>query len=91
MATLSYAARALEDIERVLGSGDAGAIAEALRTAATFLAAHPLAGPRIRGDVRELRISYGASGCVALYRFDARADAVRVLALASQRELGVFP
>jgi plasmid stabilization system protein ParE len=91
VATLSYAARALGDIERLLGAGDKAAMAQAIRSAATLLAEHPLAGRRIRGDSRELLVSYGASGCVALYRFDARADAVRVLALAAQRELGVFP
>ena len=91
MATLTYSARALEDIERLLGAGDRAATAQAIRSAATLLASHPLAGRRIHGEAREFAMSYGPTGCVALYRFDVRADAVRVLALASQRALGIFP
>jgi len=91
VATLSYASRALEDIERLLGAGDAAATGAAIRSAATLLAGHPLAGRRVSGDTRELLISCGASGCVALYRFDVRADEVQVLALGAQRELGLSP
>ena len=89
MPTLSYAARALEDIERLVG--DDAAIAAAIRSAATLIQEHPLAGRRVKGEARELLIASGARGCVALYRFDVRADEVQVLALASQRELGLFP
>jgi plasmid stabilization system protein ParE len=40
----------------------------------------------IDADLRELSISFGDSGYVALYRFDPSADAVYVLAFRHQRE-----
>jgi plasmid stabilization system protein ParE len=41
--------------------------------------------------LRELPISFGDSGYVALYRFDPDADAVYVLAFRHQREAGYHP
>ena len=52
-----------------------------------MLASHPLAGRRVEGELRELVISYGKTGFVALYRFLPAADQVRVLTLRHQREL----
>ena len=48
-------------------------------------------GRRIEGDIRELIISYGHTGYVALYRFLVLQDEVRVLSLRHQRELGFQP
>lgn len=39
-------------------------------------------------ELRELVISFGDSGYVALYRFDPTADAVYVLAFRHQKEAG---
>jgi len=39
-------------------------------------------------ELRELLIGFGASGYVALYRHDAQADAVYVLAFRHQKESG---
>jgi hypothetical protein len=36
-------------------------------------------------------IQYGATGYIALYRFDIQRDQVRVLALRHQREIGYLP
>jgi plasmid stabilization system protein ParE len=69
----------------------AGAASAALRSGIENLAAHPLTGRRIEGDLRELVISYGATGYIALYRFDIQQDQVRVLALRHQREIGYLP
>jgi plasmid stabilization system protein ParE len=52
-----------------------------------MLAAHPLVGGRIDNDLRELVMSFGKSGYVALYRFVPHLDMVRVLAIRHQREL----
>ncbi len=41
---------------------------------------HPLIGRRIEGEVRELVISYGKTGYIALYRFLPKQNLVRVLA-----------
>ncbi len=63
----------------------------AISSAIDNLARHPLLGRRIEGDIRELVISYGRTGYVALYRFVVPADDVRVLATRRQRELGFLP
>jgi len=40
--------------------------------------------------LRELPIPFGASGYIALYRFEPEADAVYMLAVRHQREAGYF-
>ena len=69
----------------------ATAAAVALHSGVSQLAAHPLIGRRIEGDLRELVISYGATGYIALYRFIVQRDEVRILALRHQREIGYLP
>jgi plasmid stabilization system protein ParE len=63
----------------------------AIQSAVDSLAAHPLVGRRLEGDLRELIISYGHSGYVALYRFVIAGDEVRILAIRPQREIGFLP
>lgn len=53
-----------------------------------ILADHPLIGYRVEGELRELVILRGASGCLALYRFDPVRDIVRLLRIRHQREVG---
>jgi plasmid stabilization system protein ParE len=97
VAQVVYSAYAVENIERAmrfLREKDPEAAigsAAAIRSAVENLAAHPLIGRRVEGDLRELVISYGATGYVALYRFDIQRDQVRVLALRHQREIGYLP
>ena len=97
MAQVVCSAGAVEHIERaiehLLGENSAVALATAvaIRSAVETLAAHPLVGRRVDGDVRELVISYGATGYIALYRFVVQQDEVRVLALRHQREIGYLP
>jgi plasmid stabilization system protein ParE len=67
------------------------AAAEAIESAVNTLASHPLLGRRVDGDLRELVISFGATGYIALYRFVVQDDTVRVLALRHQREVGYLP
>ncbi len=83
MAQVVYSAHALDMLER--------AAANSIRSAVETLATHPLVGRRIEGDLRELVISFGATGYIALYRFLIHQDEVRVLALRSQREIGYLP
>jgi plasmid stabilization system protein ParE len=93
VAQVTYTGNALANIERAfefLAREDPGAAtraAAAIREAVETLARHPLIGRPVDGDLRELVISFGRTGYVALYRFLARRDAVRVLALRHQREL----
>lgn len=59
-----------------------------IRSAVGILEVHPLIGRRVDGHVRELVISQGATGCLALYRFDAGFDVVRILGIRHQLEAG---
>jgi plasmid stabilization system protein ParE len=88
VAQVVYSARAVENLE---GPATALAAAEAIESAVNNLSAHPLVGRRIEGDIRELVISFGATGFIALYRFVVQEDQVRVLALRHQREIGYLP
>lgn len=54
--------------------------------ALAILASHPLVGRPSPEGLRELVISRGRTGYLALYRYDAIADVVLVLALRHQRE-----
>lgn len=96
VATVVHSARSLAHIERALEasrakSGAVAAAARAISTAVEALATHPLIGRRIEGDLRELVISYGESGFIAVYRFVIGSDEVRVLAIRHQREIGFIP
>lgn len=97
MATVVYSARSLDHIERAFQflrdrNPDAALNAvKAIQSAADNLAAHPLVGRRVEGELRELIISYGQTGYVALYRFVISRDQVRILAIRHQRELGFLP
>jgi plasmid stabilization system protein ParE len=61
---------------------------EAIIHALDVLASSPLIGRPAALGQRELIISQGASGYLALYRFDPAQDTVFVLAVRSQRERG---
>ena len=94
MPQVRLAARALADISRLhrfLQVKDAEAAKRAVQTLrAAFL---PLTRFSMLGrpvedhdDLRELVIDFGASGYLALYRFEPALDTVTVLALKHQRE-----
>jgi len=97
VATVVYSRHALDHIERAFQflrdkNPDAAQNAvAAIRSAVDNLAAHPLVGRRLEGELRELIISYGHSGYVALYRFVIATDEVRILAIRHQREVGFQP
>lgn len=97
MAAVVYSARSLDHLERAFdfirdNNPDAalGAV-RAIQSAVDNLAAHPLVGRRVTGDIRELVISYGQTGYVALYRYVVPRQEVRILAIRHQRELGFQP
>jgi plasmid stabilization system protein ParE len=97
VATVVYSARALDHIERAFqflrdkNPEAARSAVTAIQSAVENLAAHPLVGRRLEGELRELIISYGQSGYVALYRFVIARDEVRILAIRHQREVGFQP
>jgi plasmid stabilization system protein ParE len=97
VAQVVYSARALDHIDRAFqflrdkDPAAARSAVAAIQSAVDNLAAHPLVGRRVEGDLRELIISYGHSGYVALYRFVVSQDEVRILAIRHQREVGFLP
>ena len=87
MARLIYARQALEDLERLtdfLVESDPKAALDVLRR-------HPLIGRAAEAGLRELVISRGQTGYVALYSYELDEDAVLVLAIRHQREAGYPP
>lgn len=87
------ALRGLSRCIRFLGKRDKDAVKRAALTIdARFaqLRAHPMVGRPVleRPGQRELVIRFGKTGYVALYRYDASADAVYILAFRHQREAG---
>jgi plasmid stabilization system protein ParE len=97
VATVVYSKRALDHIERAFqfprnkNLGAASNAVAAIESAVDNLAAHPLVGRRLEGELRELIISYGNSGYVALYRFVISTGEIRILAIRHQREVGYIP
>ncbi|MGO9945580.1 MAG: type II toxin-antitoxin system RelE/ParE family toxin [Steroidobacteraceae bacterium] len=97
MATVVYSKRALDHVERAFqflrdkNPDAAQSAVTAIQSAVDNLASHPLIGRRLEGELRELVISYGHSGYVALYRFLIASDEVRILAIRHQREVGFLP
>ena len=94
MSRLQFTQRAGNDLDRLTdflldqSQAAAGATTEQVIDGLKILKQHPRIGG-IRSDgLRELVISRGKTGFVALYRYDEIRDVARVLALRHQRELG---
>jgi plasmid stabilization system protein ParE len=94
MTQIVYAPAALADLDRLceflLESGAASATATGaiILRGIEVLAEHPLIGRPVEAGMRELIISRGHTGYVALYRFDVAKDQVLLLAIRHQREAG---
>ena len=94
MAQVIYSEEALTDFERTVeflletSSGSAMQTLANIRSAIGILEVHPLIGRRVDGHIRELAISQGATGYLALYCFDMAFDVVRILRIRHQREAG---
>ena len=94
MARLVYSENALCNLERAfefLAQHDPNVATEAavaIRDGIEILRDHPFIGRRIEGEIRELVISFGRTGYVALYRYIPVHDLVRILAIRHQREIG---
>ena len=94
MARLIYAAQALTDLERLtdflLESDPVAAVGtiDLITEAVSVLHRHPLIGRPAESDLRELVISRGRSGYLALYSYEADQDLVLILSIRHQREAG---
>jgi plasmid stabilization system protein ParE len=93
VAEVIYSRRALADLERIAefldaeGSRVVRAAVEAVMETVELLARHPLLGREVEQGLRELVISRGKTGYLALYDFREDEDVVLILALRHQREL----
>lgn len=93
MTRLIFSLHALQDIERLAEfllecDPAASATSEVLIGGLRILKDHPLIGRPAELGYRELLISRGRSGYVALYKYDVERDAVLILAVRHQREGG---
>lgn len=94
MAKLRYSPRATRDLERLArflyqeNPEDAAKTIPLIISAVDALAFHPRIGRAYGMAMRELVISRGKTGYIALYRYDEIRDVARVLAIRHQRELG---
>jgi plasmid stabilization system protein ParE len=86
------AAAAAEDLERLVEfllerfPEDAVKTVDVITDALTILQHHPRIGRPLEAALRELVISRGRTGYLALYEYDEVADLVIVLAVRHQRE-----
>ena len=91
-----FAPEALEDMERILefnlqrGPATALGHLDKIRSAVLILEQHPKIGRSIgRGSrLRELVISHGNSGYIALYEYSLADELIRVAAVRHQRQAG---
>jgi addiction module RelE/StbE family toxin len=97
LAQLIYSQQALADFERLidflLETEPAAALetAELVAEAVQVLGNHPLLGRPAELDMRELVISRGRTGYVALYSYEEQHDTVLILTVRHQRESGFAP
>ncbi|TMH62061.1 MAG: type II toxin-antitoxin system RelE/ParE family toxin [Betaproteobacteria bacterium] len=94
MPRLVFAPHALDDLDRLtdflleqspeLDAATAPHIVSGLEA----LKLHPLLGRPVEHGLREVLLSRGRTGYVALYQYDAATDVVLVLAVRHQREAG---
>jgi len=96
LAKLKITDRAGRDLERVTDFLLETNVSAAVETtdlivdALSILKRHPLIGRSIEYGFRELIVSRGRSGYVALYKYDETNDLVLVLAIRHQRESGYW-
>lgn len=96
MAKLIYSDRALAALERLtdflikIDASSALETVELIEEAVSLLMRHPLVGRPVEYELRELVISRGRSGYVALYSIEEAQDAVLILAIRHQREAGYW-
>jgi len=96
VAKISYSGQALADLEHIsdflsANGQDALAALDLIDDAVSVLARHPFIGRPAEAGMRELVISQGKTGYVALYAYELEYDAILILAVRHQREAGFSP
>ena len=96
MYKVHFSERALLDLERIFLFLEQGqpefaiATGELIVDATSVLQRHPLIGRPAPHRLRELVISQGRSGYVALYRVIPNEQRIDILAIRHQRECGIM-
>ncbi len=94
MAQVHFTDQALSDLERIFqfleqeAPDFAVTVGEKIVDATSILQRHPLIGRPAPHNLRELIISEGRTGYVALYRFLPAKNRIDILAIRHQRECG---
>lgn len=94
MARLIYSTRAFDDLDRLteflIGTDPVAAseTVELIAEAVAILKHHPMIGRPVEDTIRELVISRGNTGYIALYSYEAEYDTILILAIRHQREAG---
>jgi addiction module RelE/StbE family toxin len=94
LARIIYSGQALTDLDRLTdfllqdNSVSALETADLIIEAMEVLENHPLIGRDAEHELRELVISRGKSGYLALYGYESKQDVVLVLSIRHQREAG---
>jgi len=94
MTQVFFTEQALSDLERIFTFLEqetpefAIAAGKEIIDGASVLQRHPMIGRHAPQNLRELVISKGRSGYVALYRFLPALDRIDILAIRHQRECG---
>jgi plasmid stabilization system protein ParE len=94
VAEIILSVAALEDLDRInefllqVVPNSAAEVQASILDALAILADHPRIGRRVEPGLREITISSGRTGYLALYRHDERRSLVRILRLRHQREAG---
>lgn len=95
MVKIVYAQQAVDDFLRLtdflIESNPTAALAtvELIEEAIMLLERHPLIGRLVDDVLRELIISRGKSGYVALYSYEQNSDTILILTIRHQREIGM--
>ncbi len=96
MVKIVYAQQAVNDLLRLtdflIESNPTAALAtiNLIEEAIMLLERHPLIGRLIDDALRELIISRGKSGYVALYSYENKKNTILILTIRHQRETGII-
>jgi len=94
LVKILYSQNAVNDLVRLtdflIKSDIKGALetVDLIEEAVSILHRHPLIGRSVDEEIRELVISRGATGYVALYSFEDNKNSILILAIRHQREAG---
>ena len=94
MVNIAYSQNAVNDLIRLtdflieVDINAASVTIDLIEDAIEILKRHPFVGRTVGEEIRELVISRGVSGYVALYSFEEHKNVILILAIRHQREAG---